>query len=159
MSRTRLVASLVVALAIVVAMGWWGVKTFRLTAAAGLPTEHLMGYGSAAAPGSSVPSTFMFYKVEGDIEGPVPIYQPGPPYTPQARKDKVQGTVVAAVDVDEGGNVVDVKLTAVSLSKDLRDGLDESVMRTLRIWKFTPGTKKGKPVPVTVTVEVSFRLF
>ena len=158
MSKPKLIASLVIASAVVVATGWWGVKTFRLKSAAGLPTEHLIGYAAAAAPGSSMPSTFMFYKVGGDIKGPVPIYQPGPAYTAQARKDKVQGTVVAAVDVDAGGNVVGVKLTAVSLSKDLRDGLDESAMRTLRLWKFKPGTKKGKPVPVMVRVEVSFRL-
>jgi TonB family protein len=84
---------------------------------------------------------------------------PAPSYTPQAKKDKVQGAVVAAVAVDASGNVAGVKLTAVSLSRNLSDGLDENVMQTLRTWKFKPAMKKGKPVPVMVTVETTFRLF
>jgi protein TonB len=38
-------------------------------------------------------------------------------------------------------------------------GLDENAIETLRTWKFKPAMKKGKPVPVKVVVEVSFRLF
>ena len=51
-----------------------------------------------------------------------------------------------------------VKLTAVSLSRDLADGLDESVLQTLPTWKFKPATRQGKPVPVKVTVHVDFSL-
>jgi TonB family protein len=159
MSKRRLIASLVIALAVLVATGWWAVKTFWLIAPAGLPTEHMIGYASASAPGSDVPSTLMFYKVEGDVKGPVPVYQPEPPYTSQARKDKVQGTVVLTVAVDASGNVAGVKLTGVSLSRSVGEGLEESAMQTLRTWKFKPAMKKGKPVPVMVIVEVSFRLF
>jgi len=180
MSKPRLIASLVIALGVLLGTGWWAVRTFWLTAPAGLPTEAMVGYGSFSAPGSDVPSTFMGYfvesdqdtgqtrsgyagprlfKVGGDVKAPVAIYKPEPPYTPQARKDKVQGAVVAAVDVDARGNVVGVKLTAVSLSKDMGEGLDESVMQTLCTWKFKPAMKRGKPVPVQVIVEVSFRLF
>jgi protein TonB len=100
----------------------------------------------------------MFYKVEGDVKAPVPIFNPEPPYTPQARKDKVQGAIIAAVDVDASGNVAGINLTAVSLSTSVGEGLDESALKTLRKWKFKPAMKKGKPVPVTVMVEVTFRL-
>ena len=48
----------------------------------------------------------------------MPISIPAPPYTPQAKKDKVQRAIVAALDVDASGNVAGVKLTAVSLSCD-----------------------------------------
>jgi len=159
MSKPRLIASLVIALAVLVAAGWWAIKTFRLRAPAGLPTEHMIGYGSSAPPGSDLPSTFMFYKVEGNVKAPVPVYKPDPPYTSQARKDKVQGTIVAAVGVDASGNVAGVKLIAVSLSRNLSDGLDQSLVQTLRTWRFEPAMKKGKPVPVMVTVETSFRLY
>jgi TonB family protein len=179
MSKPRLAASLVIALAVLVATGWWAVKTFWLTAPAGLPTEVLPAYWSVSAPGSDVPFTFMGYfvesdqdtgqtrsgyagprlfKVGGDVKGPVPISMPAPPYTPQARKDKVQGAVIAAVEVDASGNVAGVKLTAVSLSRNLSDGLDNSVIDTVRTWKFKPAIKQGKPVPVRVTVQVNFRL-
>ena len=159
MSKPRLIASLVIALACLVAAGWWAVKTFWLTAPLGHPTEVAVMYGSFSPPGSDVPSTFMSYRVGGDVTAPIPIFKPDPPYTPQARKDKVQGAVVAAVDVDASGNVADVKLTAVSLSRNVSDGLDESVLQTLRTWKFQPATRKGKPVPVKVEVEVLFRFF
>jgi TonB family protein len=180
MSKRRLIASLVIALAVLVATGWWAAKTFWLIAPAGHPTAFIPGYGSLSAPGSDVPSAFMFYSVEsdqdtgrthsgyggprlfkvgGDVTAPVPIYQPEPPYTPQARKDKVQGTVVLTVAVDASGNVVGVKLTGVSLSRSVGEGLEESAMQTLCTWKFKPAMKKGKPVPVMVIVEVSFKLF
>jgi len=159
MSKPRLIASLVIALAVVVGTGWWGVKTFWLKAPSGLPTEFMVGYASAGAPGSNVPSTFTYYKVGDGVTAPQPIYKPEPPYTPQAKRDKVEGAVVTSVGVDARGAVSDVKLTAVSLSKNLRDGLDESVLKTLRTWKFKPAVKDGKPVPVKVTVEVSFKLF
>jgi hypothetical protein len=42
----------------------------------------------------------VFYKVEGNVKAPVPIYKPEPPYTPQARKDKKEVTVVMQAAVD-----------------------------------------------------------
>jgi TonB family protein len=171
MSKPRLIASLAIALVILAATAWWAVKTFWLIAPVG-PATHMVAYGSASAPGSEGVSALMFCFVIDDgrsgsavrtvdaaqIEGPVPISMPPPPYTPQARKDKVEGAVVAAADVDASGNVAGVKLTAVSLSRNLSDGLDESVVKTVRTWKFKPATKKGKPVPARVTVHVNFRL-
>jgi len=56
--------------------------------------------------------------------------------------------------VDASGNVIGVKLV-----RGVGEGLDESAIGTLRTWKFKPATKKGKPVPVRVIVEVSFRVF
>ncbi|HXX25016.1 MAG TPA: M56 family metallopeptidase [Terriglobia bacterium] len=153
MSKPRLIASLAIALVVVVGTGWWGVKTFWLTAPLGPPTQ-MVSYGAPSPPGSNAPSTFMYYTVGGDVKAPVPIYKPEPPYTPQARKDKLQGTVVTAAMVDASGNVIGVKLV-----RGVGEGLDESAIGTLRTWKFKPATKKGKPVPVRVIVEVSFRVF
>jgi TonB family protein len=152
MSKRRLVVSLVIALAVLVGTGWWAVKTFWLTAPLGTPTQVLVTSGSRV-PGSEFPSTLTFYKVGGDVKPPVPVYQPEPAYTPQGRKDKVQGTVVLWVGVDASGNVAGVKLV-----KGVGKGMDESAIETVRTWKFKPATKKGKPVPVMCVVEVGFRL-
>jgi TonB family protein len=157
MSKPRLIGSLVIALAVIVATGWWAVKTFWLVAPlsrAG-PSTRMFGYGIGERDGRFA---MVYFDLEGDVKGPVPISTPMPPYTPQAKDDKVQGAVVTAVDVDASGNVAGVKLTAVSLSENLRDGLDESVIDTLRTWKFKPAMKKGNPVPVKVRVQVNFRL-
>jgi TonB family protein len=158
MSKPRLVASLVIALAVVVGTGWWAVRTFWLRAPVGPPT-HAAGYFISYGSPNDLKLTSVFYTVGGDVAAPVPIYKPEPPYTEQARKDKVQGAVVTEMLVDASGNVASVRPTAVSLSRNLSDGLDESAIETLRTWKFKPATKKGKPVPVKVTVEVAFRLF
>lgn len=37
-------------------------------------------------------------------------------------------------------------------------GLDEKCLETLSKWKFDPGAKEGKPVPVEITVEVVFHI-
>ena len=62
MSKPRLIASLVIALTVLVATGWWAATTFWLVAPMGSPT-HMVGY--AYAPGSDGPFTaFMLYLVK-----------------------------------------------------------------------------------------------
>jgi TonB family protein len=38
-------------------------------------------------------------------------------------------------------------------------GLDEKAIEAVRLWRFEPGLKDGKPVPVEVSIEVNFRLY
>lgn len=96
---------------------------------------------------------------EGTLRGngggtkPSVIYAPNPPFTDQARKAKVQGTILLAVTVSATGDVADVKVV-----KGLGSGLDESAIATVRTWKFKPGTEDGTPVEREVNVEVSFNL-
>jgi len=104
MSELRLIASVVIALAVLVATGRWAVKTFWLTSPlsmAGPPT--LRTVSASGEPGGSF--TIMFWKVEGHVKGPVPISMPVPSYTPEARKNKVQGAVLATVQVDASGKM------------------------------------------------------
>ena len=153
MSKPRLIASLVIAMAVLVGTGWWAVKTFWLTAP--LPTETVVTYGSFSQPGSNAPpKTLAVYTVGGDVKAPVPIYKPEPAYAHEARAAKLEGTDVFWIIVDASGAVADVELV-----QSLGKGLDESAMQTLRTWRFLPAMKKGKPVPVRLIVEVSFRLF
>jgi TonB family protein len=96
---------------------------------------------------------------EGTIHGnggstrPRVIYAPNPEFSEQARKAKVQGTVVLTVTVDANGDVADVKVI-----KSLGSGLDEKAIEAVRTWKFKPGTEDGTPVRSEVPVEVSFHL-
>jgi TonB family protein len=85
---------------------------------------------------------------------PVAIYAPIPPFSDQARKAKVQGTILLAVTVSASGDVADVKVV-----KGLGSGLDENAVATVRTWKFKPGTEDGNPVKSEINVEVSFHLF
>ena len=94
------------------------------------------------------------YSVGGNVAAPVPIYQPWPPYSEEARKAKYQGTVVLLIGVDQKGNVRDVQV-----SKPLGLGLDEKAVETVRTWKFRPAMRYNCPVAVRVSVEVAFRLY
>ncbi len=94
------------------------------------------------------------YSVGGGVSAPVPVFTPNPPYSEQARHAKYQGTVVLWIVVDPQGNVADVRVT-----KSLGLGLDEKAVETVRTWKFKPALRNGVPVPVRLSLEVTFRLF
>ena len=59
-----------------------------------------------------------------------------------------------SVIVDETG-----KAQAIKVTKSLGLGLDEKAIEAVQKWRFKPGMKDGKPVPVMVSsIEVNFRL-
>ena len=55
--------------------------------------------------------------------------------------------------VQTDGTVGDLR---VMRSLDRRFGLDEEAIAAAKRWRFRPGTLNGKPVPVVVTIELSF---
>ena len=93
------------------------------------------------------------YRIGGGVSAPVPIYQPEPEYSEEARKAKWQGTVLLSLVVDENGKAVSIKVT-----KPLGLGLDQKAIEAVEKWRFKPGMKDGKAVPVIASVEVNFRL-
>lgn len=86
---------------------------------------------------------------------PVLIREFKPNYTKEAREAKIQGIVEMSAVVLEDGSVGDVTVTK---SLDQQYGLDDEAVKAMKKWRFKPGTKDGKPVPVTVSVEMSFTL-
>jgi protein TonB len=78
-----------------------------------------------------------------------------PQYTPEAMAAKIQGSVRMDTVVLADGTVGDVNVTQ---SLDTVYGLDDEAVKAVRQWLFEPGKKDGKPVPVRVTVEVTFNL-
>lgn len=90
----------------------------------------------------------------GDVTAPVATYRPGAGYTPEARREKIEGTVKLSIVVDTLGNVADVQETSAPLGF----GLDKNAIDAVKKWKFNPATRAGDPVSVRVMVEVSFRL-
>lgn len=57
------------------------------------------------------------------------------------------------VVVDDKGNVRDLIVI-----RPLGLGLDQKAIEAVEKWRFNPGKKDGKPVPVQATIEVNFRL-
>jgi TonB family protein len=93
------------------------------------------------------------YRIGNGVSAPVPVYQPQPGYTEEAKNAKWQGAVMLSVVIDETGKPVHLKVT-----KSLGMGLDEKAIEAVEQWKFQPGMKDGKPVPVLATIEVNFHL-
>jgi TonB family protein len=78
-----------------------------------------------------------------------------PDYSQAALHARIQGVVLLGAVVLTDGQVGDIR---VLRSLDSRFGLDSQAVKALRSWRFSPGTVDGTPVPVIVTVELSFRL-
>jgi periplasmic protein TonB len=93
------------------------------------------------------------YHVSNQVTAPKVTSSPQPEYTPDGRLRRIQGTVMLEVDVLADGTV-----GTVALVRGLFPGLDESAAKTVKTWRFTPGTKDGKPVAVGTPVTVMFRL-
>ena len=93
------------------------------------------------------------YRAGGGVTAPTLQHKVEPEYSEEARKAKVQGTVVLYVEVDTTG-----KATNIHVLRSLGLGLDEKAIEAVKQWTFIPGKKNGVPVAVQATVEVNFRL-
>jgi periplasmic protein TonB len=100
---------------------------------------------------------------EGNNDGPygnvvsqvVCLYCPEPPYTEEARKNKLQGQMLLQVFVGEDG-----KAKQVRILRSLGMGLDESTERAVYGWRFAPARDAAKrPVATWITIETRFQLF
>ena len=78
-----------------------------------------------------------------------------PGYTAAAMEKKIQGSVWLSCVVSETGDITQVDV-ARSLDKEF--GLDQAAVDAARKWKFKPAQKDGKPVPVQITLELTFTL-
>jgi TonB family protein len=88
-----------------------------------------------------------------DVTAPQVIHKVAPKYSKEARKARLEGTVILYVVVDEQGNPRELRPI-----RPLGKGLDEAAIEAVHQWQFRPGMKDGKPVAVQVTIEVNFRL-
>jgi TonB family protein len=92
--------------------------------------------------------------VTGDgVSAPILLYKKEPEYSEKALKAKYQGTVLLDIEVDPSGKAANIRV-----KRGLGMGLDEKAIEAVRQWRFKPGYKDGKPVTVSATVQVSFRL-
>lgn len=69
------------------------------------------------------------------------VYTPKPHYPAAARRRWVQGRVYVLLVVGTSGHVKDVK----EVSPPLGSGIDESVVSTVRTWRFTPPQWRDRP--------------
>ncbi len=90
----------------------------------------------------------------GDISEPIPIYEPDPQYSDAARQAKFQGTVIVSVIIGTDGRVHDPHIL-----RRLGLGLDEKAIEAVKLWRFEPARRNGRPVEVAANIEVNFHLY
>lgn len=125
----------------------------------GIGTGNSGGVGSGSGPGVGPGDGGgigggHFHPGRDGIGDPVCIYCPNPPFTEEARKARLQGSVILQLVIRPDGTPSEVQVL-----HGLGLGLDENALRTVRTWRFKPVIGPGgKPVAVEFSVEVVFRL-
>ena len=135
MSRRRALASAAIALAACIAITAAAVDRFPMFA-----TLQAQSKPYRPGPGITLPTV---------------VKEKKPQYTAAAMEAKIQGSVWLECVVNEQGDISETKVTK---SLDTVYGLDQAAIDATRQWKFKPGQKDGKPVPVVITLEMTFTL-
>jgi TonB family protein len=101
---------------------------------------------AAARAKASVPPV----RVGGKIRPPTKVKDVAPVYPAAAKSARVAGTVIVEATIGSDGKVTDAKvLRSIPL-------LDQAALDAVRQWEYTPTLLNGVPVPVLVTVTISF---
>ncbi len=95
------------------------------------------------------------YRPGNGVTTPVLIKEVKPGYTSEAMRAKIQGAVLLQCTVNVDGTVGDIQVVR---SLDPVFGLDQQAIAAARQWRFRPGTLRDQPVPVQITIELSFTL-
>jgi len=122
------------------------------SAASAAPAASLASASTSSRSGQEAPKV---YRPGGDVRYPRLLTEVKPQYTPEAMAAHIQGTVWLEAVVLATGEVGDVEVTQ---SLDDVYGLDEEAVKTIKQWRFAPGTKDDKPVAVLIEVEMTFTL-
>lgn len=113
------------------------------------------GTGSGFRDGAGRNTGGKFYQPGNGVTPPIDIHRGKPQYTAEAMRARIQGSVWVECVVQPSGVCTDVRVVR---SLDSTYGLDHKAIHAAGQWRFRPGTRLGEPVPVLVTIELSFML-
>jgi periplasmic protein TonB len=113
------------------------------------------GRGSGLGDGTGGGTGGGAYRPGSGVSLPEVITEVKPQYTAEAMRAKVQGVVWLECIVMPDGSVGNVRVTK---SLDSVFGLDQEAVKAARRWRFKPGMLAGDPVPVMITIELTFTL-
>jgi periplasmic protein TonB len=121
------------------------------------------GKASQDASGPNPNAAGIYHPGKG-VTPPAVIYSVDPQFTEAARKKKLGGTCIVSMIVDTRGTPQNVQIVEPIASPDpklqsVAEGLNENAITAARQYRFKPGTYQGKPVPVEIKVEISYRIY
>jgi TonB family protein len=139
--RTRKAVGLAVAVVVVAAValvGWWRwQRGWEALKAQTAPIQEM------ATPALRVPAEVMQQRIRSQVT---------PEYPEQARRAKVQGTVVLEILVNEQGVVTQVRPVSGPAALSL------AATEAVRWWRYEPYVLNGRPAAVETAVALEFRL-
>jgi protein TonB len=91
-------------------------------------------------------------RVGGQIKSPRKLRDAAPAYPEVAKQARIEGVVILEAVISPEGRVTDVKVLRGSPL------LDDAAVNAVKSWVYTPTLLNGVPVPVVMTVTVSFKL-
>ena len=111
-------------------------------------TDSLRGFADIANTDSGIGKIYR----PSEVDVKVRVFsKPEPPYTEEARSNRVSGVVVLKVIFSAYGKVIGIRVVA-----GLPDGLTQMAIRSARQIKFSPALKDGKPVSMYAQLEYYF---
>ena len=91
-------------------------------------------------------------RMPNGITRPKLIHSVEAEFSDEARRRRIEGTVLVSFTVSEQGLPIDMRIV-----KSVGYGLDEQALLAVNQYRFEPALQDGKPVPAPVSVEVRFR--
>jgi bla regulator protein blaR1 len=116
----------------------------------------VVGFGFVGSATAQSPANTAFENAlrsgHDGVTAPKLLRQVEPKYTDSALHAGISGDVSLEAIVERDGTV-----GAVRVTKSLDPGLDRQAVAAAKEWLFEPGRQNGQPVPVIVTLILSFR--
>jgi periplasmic protein TonB len=113
------------------------------------------GDGAGSGPGHDGGIGDGPFRSGNGVTVPIPLHKGIPRYTVEAMAARLQASVVLECIVQTTGACSDLRIVR---SPQPAWGLDREAIESAREWRFRPGTRLGKAVPVLVTIEVAFTI-
>ncbi len=119
-----------------------------------VPCRTPVGFGSRPlGSGNQIPAADDQSGTPPGTKPPVLINNVMAEFSDDARRNKIEGTVIVSLLVNEEGLPIDIQLV-----RGVGHGLDENAIATVSQYRFKPATLDGKTIAYRMTVMVSFHL-
>ena len=93
------------------------------------------------------------YEPGPTVKAPKLVHYVEPEFSADSKEAFVEGVVKVSTVVTTDGIVSNCQVL-----RGLNAEEDKTAIKAVKLWRFQPGTKDGKPVNVRVTVEIEFHL-
>ncbi len=113
------------------------------------------GQGSGLGDGRGGGTGGGVFRPGSGVTTPKVIREVRPQYTSDAMRARIQGSVLLECVVQPNGVCTQIEVVR---SLDRTFGLDQEAIAAAGQWRFAPGTRLGEPVPVLITIELTFTL-